>query len=340
MKDISLYSISDFVLDESFQQWVLQPTVETDIVWQNFLEENPAKSEDISKAKKLVLNFREDNDTPPIERMGLVWSKIKQQTIEQEEVEIISLAPKKTYSWLRIAASITLLMGICGSIYYYLNAHNDTVYQVAFGENKEVTLPDGSIVKLNANSTLKTAKDWSGDTPREVWLSGEAFFTVTKKPNQGNTKFIVHTNHVDVEVLGTEFNVSDRDTNTDVTLNSGKIKLEVHKENNTETIIMKPGEQVSYSANSLIVNKKEVKPELVSAWVNNRWMLESTSLNEIAHKIEQTFGLEVIIKDSHLAQERMTGVIVTNNLDEVLEGISTIYSLKVKKEKNQVILEK
>jgi transmembrane sensor len=340
MKDISLYSISDFVLDESFQQWVLQPTAENDIVWQNFLEENPEKSENISKAKKLVLNFREDNDTPPIERMDAVWNKIKQQTIEHKEVEIISLAPKKTYSWLRIAASITLVVGLCGSIYYYLNANNEIIYQSAFGESKNVTLPDGSVVKLNANSTLKTSKDWSGTDTREVWLDGEAFFTVTKKPSRGDAKFIVHAKQVDVEVLGTEFNVSDRDTNTDVTLNSGKIKLEVHKANNTETIMMKPGEQVSYSSNSLIISKKEVKAETISAWTNNRWMLESTSLNEIANKIEHTFGLEVIIKDSLLAQERMTGVIVTNNLDEVLEGISTIYSLKVKKEKNQIILEK
>jgi transmembrane sensor len=340
MKAISLYSISDFVLDESFQQWVLQPTAERDMVWQNFLQENPEKSADISKAKKLVLNFREDNDTPSINSAGLVWNKIKQQTIEEKEVEIVSLIPKKTYSWVRIAASITLIVGLCSSLYYYLNANNEVIYQSAFGESKNVTLPDGSVVKLNANSTLKTSKNWSNTDSREVWLDGEAFFTVTKQPNQGNAKFIVHANQVNVEVLGTEFNVSDRDTNTDVTLNSGKIKLEVHKENNTETIMMKPGEQVSYSTNSLKISKKEVKAETISAWVNNRWMLESTSLNEIANKIENTFGLEVIIKDSLLAQERMTGVIVTNNLDEVLEGISTIYSLKVKKENKQIILEK
>ena len=333
------YSVSEFVLNEYFQQWILQPTVDTNNFWQNFLLENPHKEMEIKAAKEIILRFREDADSPSTTQMNDVWSKIIQQNNENSENNLVVITLKKRLHWMSIAASILLMMSILGTVFYYMNNQKET-YQVAFGENRNITLPDGSIVKLNANSTLKISTDWSDKNTREVWLNGEAFFTVTKKPNQGNSKFIVHTTKVDVEVLGTEFNVSERDTNTNVTLNSGKIKLNVHNNDDIQTIVMSPGEQVSFSSNSLKISKKDVKAEAVSAWVSNRWVLESTSLQEIATKIENTFGFEVVITDAQLANERMTGVIMTNNLDEVLEGISTIYSLKIKREDHKIILDK
>ncbi len=333
------YSISEFVMNEYFQQWILQPTVDTNNFWQNFMLENPHKEREIKAAKEIILRFREDNDSPTTDQVNSVWNKIKSQNSKISQDNLVKIPLKKRFKWMSFAASILLVMSILCTIYYYTNIRKET-YHVAFGENRDITLPDGSIVKLNANSTLKISIDWSEKNTREVWLNGEAFFTVTKKPNKGNAKFIVHTSKVDVEVLGTEFNVSERDTNTNVTLNSGKIRLNVHHNDDIQTIMMNPGEQVSFSSKSLRINKKEVKPEVVSAWVSNRWMLESTPLQEIATKIENTFGFEVVISDIQLANERMTGVIMTNNLDEVLEGISTIYSLKIKREDKKIFLDK
>jgi transmembrane sensor len=339
------YSVSDFVLDEQFQQWVLAPTAESDSFWQNFMEQNPHKKTEIAKAKVVILQMKEDDDEPSVSQMNKVWEQVLSKTIKEDESllleeNVVELPQKSSFKWFKIAASVGLLIGFIAGVYFYLNQTDKNRYEVAYGESRNVELPDGSVVKLNANSSLRISESWSSENSREVWLEGEAFFTVTKKPNQGNAKFIVHTQHLDVEVLGTEFNVSQRDTNTNVTLNSGKIKLAVHTDNGTDTYLMNPGEQISYSVNSLKIQKKDVKPENISAWVNNRWMLESTSLNEVAYKIENTFGLNVVIKDSLLAQERMTGVIMTNNLDEVLEGISTIYSLKVRRENNQLIIDK
>lgn len=339
MEDFMRYSVSEFVLNEYFQQWILQPTVDTNNFWQNFMLENPDKEKEIKAAKEIILSFREDKDSPTTNQMDAVWNKINLQISTEKESKLVKSIPKKQFNWISIAASVLLVMSIISTIFYYVNIRKET-FEVAFGENRNITLPDGSIVKLNANSSLKISKDWSEKNTREVWLSGEAFFTVTKKQNQGNAKFIVHTTKVDVEVLGTEFNVSERDTNTNVTLNSGKIRLNVHGNNDTQTILMRPGEQVSFSSNSTKINKREVKPEVVSSWVSNRWMLESTSLQEIATKIENTFGVEVVITDPQLANERMTGVILTNTLDEVLEGISTTYSIKIKQEDNKIFLGK
>ncbi len=342
MKNFAGYSVSDFVLEESFQQWVLDPTPLRDAFWHKIIAENSQVAEKISKAKEIIQLLQNDSDAPTPELTNSLWDKIREETIHQKPLpKPLYESPKssRSNSWIKIAASVGLFIGLLAGITWYLKSQPED-YQTAFGENKDVILPDGSVVKLNANSNLKISKDWSDKQTREVWLTGEAFFTVTKHPNSGNAKFIVHTNHLDVEVLGTEFNVAYSDTSTNVTLNSGKIKLDVHGNDNSEVILMKPGEQVVYSTNSQKTNKKEVRPASVSAWVNNRWMLESTTLSEVAAKIKQTFGLEVIIPDPQLASEQMTGIIVTNNLDEVLQAISTIYSLKVTKEDNQIILTK
>jgi transmembrane sensor len=343
MKNFVSYSVSDFVLEESFQQWVLDPTPLRDAFWQKIIAENSQVADKISKAKEIIQLLQNDSDSPTPELTNRLWDKISTETIHQKPLPKPLYEPSKpssnSYSWMKIAASVGLFIGLLAGITWYLKSQPSD-YQTAFGENKDVTLPDGSVVKLNANSNLKISKDWSDKQTREVWLTGEAFFTVTKHPNSGNAKFIVHTNHLDVEVLGTEFNVAYSDTSTNVTLNSGKIKLDVHGNDNSEIILMKPGEQVVYLANSQKTSKKEVQAASVSAWVNSRWMLESTPLSEVAAKIKQTFGLDVIITDPQLASEQMTGVIVTNNLDEVLQGISTIYSLKVTKENNQIILSK
>ena len=343
MQEYSNFSIHDFIMDENFQQWINHPTVEDNTFWENFQSAYPHKVVDVQKAIIIITSMKNDNyeqDDAVLEpRMKMVWEKIVAQNHEEEIPKIIKINPWYSNKWMKIAASIILILGLVSVVYFYQNQEQN-VYQSAYGESKEVKLPDGSLVKLNANSTLKISDDWSDAHTREVWLKGEAFFTVTKKNNQGNAKFIVHTNHIDVEVIGTEFNVSDRDTSTNVTLNSGKIKLDIFTNGNTQTILMKPGEQVNYSSKSLKLNKKTVRPESVSAWTSNSWVLESTSLGEIATKIENNFGVTVIIKDPNVVSERMTGVIVTNNLEEVLEGISTIYSLKVKKENNQIILEK
>src|SRR5579872_616700 len=81
--------------------------------------------------------------------------------------------------------------------------------RTGYGEIKSVLLPDSSVVTLNANSTMRIPEQWTEASGRQVWLEGEAYFQVQKKPATAE-KFVVHTKEVDVEVLGTKFNVNAR----------------------------------------------------------------------------------------------------------------------------------
>ena len=103
-------------------------------------------------------------------------------------------------------------------------------YTTAYGETKQLTLPDGTRVILNANSNLSYANDWaSGEVSRtrSVRLAGEAFFKVTKRqtPTGSPVKFVVNSRDLQIAVLGTEFNVNQRGQAVSVMLNEGKVQI-------------------------------------------------------------------------------------------------------------------
>ena len=115
-----------------------------------------------------------------------------------------------------------LLLGV--SLWYAWLAQSTSTYVTRYGETQTILLPDSSTVLLNANSRLTLSTDWT-DT-REVWLEGEAFFRVrkikriTSPASAEHVKFIVRTDRLNVEVLGTEFNVRQRSEKTAVLLKS------------------------------------------------------------------------------------------------------------------------
>ena len=162
--------------------------------------------------KKPVASGKQENN----------WKAVE-QAIKQE-------APVYQIHWKRnamIAASVLLV--ICTGIWYFKSgtATNTNLYKTDFAQIKHITLPDGSKVTLNANSELKLSLDWSDKGDRQVWLDGEAYFEVEKKPAT-HQKFVVHTKDIDVEVLGTKFNVNTRHEKAIVSLEEGKIKLSLH----------------------------------------------------------------------------------------------------------------
>ena len=91
-----------------------------------------------------------------------------------------------------------------------------------------IKLPDGSLVQLNANSTLSFDTQWDASADRCVWLNGEAFFEVEKKP-ETKQKFKVITADLTVEVLGTEFNINSHHQQTRVFLQEGEDKIEFRR---------------------------------------------------------------------------------------------------------------
>jgi ferric-dicitrate binding protein FerR (iron transport regulator) len=252
-----------------------------------------------------------------------------------------SLPPsgRKNYrTWWAAAASIALLMAITLVLYYRLSP---TVYATAYSETQTVRLPDGTEVKLNAHSSLRLSREWADDKAREVWLEGEAFFSVTHQRN--HQQFVVHTEGLDVEVLGTEFNVNTRRGKTRVVLKTGKVALKgIGSEGSqtmiSQTMIMKPKEMVELTHSTKDLVKKTVNPLAYTSWQGTRQLFDNTSLREIVWLLEDNYGLHVECRDPALLDEKISGEIEVETADDLLKGVAESLNLSVTRRGNQVML--
>src|SRR5690606_19390960 len=173
----------------------------------------------------------------------------REQTLQNTSTPSrLNISTPQRFYW-GIAATIVLLIGL----FFYLggttniSGSREIVYTTGFGERLEVELNDDSHITLNANSELRWSEEWKEKGNRQAILKGEAFFEVKK---QNGIPFIVNTNDVAVEVLGTSFNVDSREEKTVVYLDEGKVNLRLKDQQDQEDlkkdqeIVMKPGDQV------------------------------------------------------------------------------------------------
>jgi len=214
------YCAEDFAADESFQDYHLLKKNIAKNFWEKWINTHPAKVSEIEKAKKLldVLHIQ----VPEGEAKD-AFSDLETK-INQKKALTSQIRPRRHYLFQLVGVAAACLALILGA-YHFLSPTPSAVWSLnktAFGEMKELNLPDGSTVILNSNSTLKYDSNWLNTATREVWLEGEAFFEINKQPLKGAAQFIVHSNDTKVAVLGTVFNVYNRNENIAVVLESEK----------------------------------------------------------------------------------------------------------------------
>lgn len=289
-----------------------------------FQKEDPAFGE--FETQKPKLSPEELN-----EETERLWSRIQQEQITKKNS--ISLYKRRYFQY--VAASLTLLAGAFFTFLWF--QHSSTLFiETAFGESQYITLPDSSTLILNANSKLTYSKNWDQNAVREVWLEGEAFFHVQEKPSPGGIKFIVHTQNVDVEVLGTQFNVRNRRNATEVVLNSGKVKLNV---GGKEPIYLEPGDWVQYSVDKQAYERKQINPETYTSWRKNVLTFEESTLAEIALVLEDIYGLDITFKDPEIAKFRFTTTLTTDQIDILYPMLEESFNLKINKNGQKITIE-
>ena len=185
-------------------------------------------------------------DDPQNELRDSIFARIedKMDRSDVQKEQKPTVRHLQTRRWILIAASIALLI-FAGTLFYGSPESPSQVVQTQFGEQQSIKLLDGSHLRLNANSKLTYASDdsWRDGKIRAVYLEGEAYFNVEKKPTSKQL-FHVQTQHALVEVLGTAFNVHSTDDRVTVYLEHGSVKL--HLKSLDTTILMRPGDLVAY----------------------------------------------------------------------------------------------
>ncbi|WP_435623215.1 FecR family protein [Flagellimonas sp.] len=236
----------------------------------------------------------------------------------QTSTKVIAMKPYKRF--LRIAAAIVIL--ITGS-YLYLNFSN-TSYSTELAENNELLLPDQSEVILNADSKV-TFSEKSWDTNREINLKGEAFFKVAK-----GKKFTVTTTQGSVSVLGTQFNVENRDGFFEVNCFEGLVQVD-YKD------IKK---QLPAGTSFLVIDGKVIDVEESNAsqpsWTRNESSFKSIPLKYVFNELERQYNISVSTKNVD-ANLLFTGTFSNTDLKMALKSIATPSRIKFQNEGNNVL---
>lgn len=336
------YNVIDFVLDENFKQWVLAPNADNSAFWESWLGENPEKIAVVQQAKQTIMLIHFKKDHPENHDFQSVWNNI-QKAVEGTENERDKIAkvvpmsvPRRASSerspFYKFAVAMAGLVFL-GLTFWYVYDYQDITVATDYGELKTVVLPDHSVVKLNAHSQIRYHRTWDVDQPREVWLEGEAFFSVTHQAN--HAPFVVHTNHLEVEVLGTEFNVDHREDKTQVVLNSGKVKVDFQ---DRQVVEMEPGELLGYSYQDSKIWKKKVNAEKETAWRNNQLIYEEASIADVISDIERQFGYKIKVEQDSILQYKFTGVVPANSAEAFFITIENTFNVQVLREEMQIMI--
>jgi ferric-dicitrate binding protein FerR (iron transport regulator) len=272
--------------------------------------------------------------SPDTEVEERIWNQL------QEQIGFDTI-PKQLPLWkkgLRIAASILIPL-FCVYLGYYYSENkseqlqNQTIVQVDVGQKANMQLPDGTQVWLNSASSLVYDPAYN-KKDRVVYLQGEAYFEVNKDKQR---PFIVKTDDVSIEALGTSFNVKayPDDNYVTTTLIEGSVRIS----SPFQSDMLLPNEKLTFSKNNRRFTKNELlDAERNTSWINNQLAFEQERLEEIAKVLERMYSVQVHFASENLKDIRFSGTIKNHNLESVLQLIAFVSPIYYSIENNSTIL--
>ncbi|WP_405205189.1 FecR family protein [Aquimarina sp. LLG6339-5] len=203
--------------------------------------------------------------------------------------------------WLYAAAAVIVILFGLRTVFF-----STIEIRTEMAETKTWTLPENSVVTLNADSSIEYDKK-SFTKNRIIQLDGEAFFDVEK-----GSSFTVKTKNGDITVLGTEFNVYSRDTHIEVHCFEGKVQVS----NSKETIILTPGKAIKSNAEGSL-DSKEVKDSKPS-WMLGKSTFNQVTLQRLIQELERQYDINITTNNIDV-NRLFSGFFVHNDLDKALK---------------------
>ncbi|MFQ3239238.1 MAG: transmembrane sensor [Olleya marilimosa] len=258
------------------------------------------KTEDFKTLEK-IKHYSSQLEAPKVDAQQAL-QQFKQRQLTKTKPKVIALNFKL---FLKVAALLVVMLG--GSYFVFFN--NTDTFSTQIAENKTITLPDNSQVILNAKSKLSyNKKTW--DKQRNLKLDGEAYFKVEK-----GQKFTVNTTAGLVQVLGTQFNVKERDNYFEVVCYEGLVSVTY----NSKTVKLAKGNgfKVTNGTIELITNNTTTKPD----WMQAESSFTNIALQEVIAELERQYN--VTIKATAVDTTQLfSGTFTHNNLNTALQSIT------------------
>ena len=293
-------------------------------------EQSPLSNEEVTKVEKRL------------------WQKIQSVTSNDSSAAIPFKNHKNNWWKYAVAASFIGAVVLVGSV-VFKNKSSDTSSLViakvnqGFSEEinnsgniKKIQLEDGSFVSIYPGSKLAFPKHFAPDK-RQVYLEGEALFTVSKNPNR---PFFVYNNQIVTRVLGTSFTVQNKNGKIEVAVKTGRVAVyengeqinlnEVEQKSNG--VIITPNQKVTYYqqerhfVTSIVDQPVPAPTETSQPDIANHFNYNETPVYKVLQDLEKTYKLEIVLENEKMKNCLFTGDLSNQNMFNKLESICLVFS--------------
>ena len=297
--------------------------------WIHGSDENRKEYLDIRKIWQTVSIMDKSKKSNSLDAWEKVDHVIIKRQIKKNKIRNLG------YALAGMAASIIILFSL-HLLPIYTKTDSSVLLSTNWGDRSEVTLPDGTVVKLNSGSTLKYNFN-SLLRIREVKFSGEGFFEVSKT---GNPFVVTTPDGLQVRVLGTRFDLHayPEDHINQTTLIEGKVELSTptHKK-----LILKPGQIANFNKTSNRLDYFAGNPAHMLSWMENKLYMDDMSLKEVCTRLERWYDVHIQIKDSELTKNiHYSGVLSEETIIDVLDALCKLSPIQYKMKGKEIVITK
>lgn len=269
----------------------------------------------------------------PLPEMDREWQKLKTRlNLENTRVPsaiVTSRHRRRHEAWVRFGAVafVVILLSIFifrTKVLQNWTARTDQAefqeVSTGFGQRATITLPDATII-LNANSTLRYPTNWSATATRQFDVNGEVYFNVVKQ-TRTPINMLVQTRDGIMTVVGTRFAVYERGKGTRVVVEKGAVEVSCSAGETDTKVLLQSDHLLQFQKGDQKLEPHRVNVAPYVTWWQEQLKFEQTPFREIAQRLEETYGIQVEVKDQRLLQRTLSGSIENQNLAVVISALA------------------
>ncbi|MCU7552231.1 FecR family protein [Chitinophagaceae bacterium LB-8] len=362
MNDYSQYDVDDFIMDQDFINWVFDNNTEDNVWWQNWLLQNPHKQSMISEARTILLSFKVKEKSLEEETLNHEMRAIMDRIQKPRTMGILASLSRWKYAAILIGILVT------GAVAYYTllpfsSINNENLADADLpakkrglieeynsgSKDKIVHMQDGSTIRLAPKAIIRYAEQFSSLDTRDVFLSGEAFFEVTKNPNK---PFRVFSHELVTKVLGTSFTIkaNEKDQKISIIVRTGKVavydktNIRDKKELNSKNLngmVLTPNQELVYSRQQQKFQKTLIdRPVMINpAEIKNNFQYEDVPVVEVLEQIREAYSISIVYDKEAVKNCKLTADLRDESIYKKLELICKAMDAKYQVIDGQVTIE-
>ena len=339
--------LNKLLLDPRFRNWALNSNKEDFEEWEGYLRGDDQLRKRAQKAKEIILQI-ELSESKYTEEDISSFEGLKKKLKEREqdrpakEDKSGKFSVKLSFSSIvKVAAAISFMIVFSGLLYFNNQKRKNQLIaervpevvekHTQNGQQLLITLPDGSKVKLNSNSSITYPVNFFNN--RRIEFEGEAFFKIVRNEK---SPFIVKTEHFQTEVLGTSFNICAYEKGkAKVSVIEGKVKISTVKDKHLHYRILEK-EEAAEIDDQVIKETSFNRDEVL--WKDGILVFSNEDIHSIAGKIERWFNVTVVVKNGNTIGRRFSGKYSNESLKEILIGMGYALNFSFELKGNEVII--